>query len=286
MAADGKQHGPEFAPRLPIYSLPTQKLMEISSIPAGMVTPPLHPPVSVPFQWEEEPGRPRPWVARASSVARRCLVLDLPPRLMNNSSSGGGSNSQRKNLRAPSFSQGDVVLDDDNSPTSVLLDPYEGGPSAESPTAFAAVDGDPYGASRAKALDCGSGRGGGGKGGGRIDQWLMGLWLRRNWAGKGEKAAAVAAGGEDARFRLVGGGGDAAASAAGENDGGNKAKITRFSRKRSFTASQFVASIYGSFKHMVSPRRRKATTNSKVPHAPLLLPSIEANEQEKSYNKL
>ncbi|CAN6444769.1 unnamed protein product [Victoria cruziana] len=274
MAAKGKQHVPEFTQRLPIYSLPTQKLMEVSSTPAGMVTPPLHPPASVPFLWEEEPGRPRPWVARASSVARRCLVLDLPPRLLNSNSNGHG-----KSFRASAFSQGDVGLHDDNSPTSVLIDPYDGGQSAQSPPEFGEAEGDAYGTSRAKALDGGrGGRGGGGKGGGKIDQWLMGLWQRRNWAAKGKKASA--AGDEDARFRLVGaGGGDAAAdplSTSASGDGANKAKITRFTRKGSFTTSHFVASVYGSFKQMVSPRRRKPT-NSRVPHRPLFLPPSELN---------
>ncbi|XP_057798792.1 uncharacterized protein LOC131014729 [Salvia miltiorrhiza] len=44
--------------------------------PIQMLTPPLHPSLSIPFQWEEAPGKPR---FPADDDAARCL--DLPPRL-------------------------------------------------------------------------------------------------------------------------------------------------------------------------------------------------------------
>ncbi|XP_031481059.1 uncharacterized protein LOC116251119 [Nymphaea colorata] len=42
--------------------------------PAGMKTPPLHVPVSVPYAWEEVPGKPRPFFSFAT-----VLPLHLPP---------------------------------------------------------------------------------------------------------------------------------------------------------------------------------------------------------------
>ncbi|KAH6784078.1 hypothetical protein C2S52_009037 [Perilla frutescens var. hirtella] len=47
-----------------------------------MLTPPLHPSVSIPFQWEEAPGKPRLSADEATKSCRgasRCL--ELPPRL-------------------------------------------------------------------------------------------------------------------------------------------------------------------------------------------------------------
>ncbi|OWM75542.1 uncharacterized protein At4g00950 [Punica granatum] len=64
-------------PKLSLFSLP-RKPPE----PPGMVTPPLNTTVSVPFQWEEAPGRPRPSCTRDSKpTSARCL--ELPPRLLN-----------------------------------------------------------------------------------------------------------------------------------------------------------------------------------------------------------
>ncbi|XP_068660389.1 uncharacterized protein At4g00950-like [Aristolochia californica] len=65
--------------KLCFYSLPNQ-----SHEPAGMRTPPLRPPASVPFKWEEVPGKPRSFPATGDSLysgGARCRSLDLPPRL-------------------------------------------------------------------------------------------------------------------------------------------------------------------------------------------------------------
>ncbi|KAK7349417.1 hypothetical protein VNO77_06768 [Canavalia gladiata] len=65
-------------PRLPLLNTLTMHSPERS----GMKTPPLHTSASVPFGWEEEPGKPRPCTALVtfSNPTPRCL--ELPPRLM------------------------------------------------------------------------------------------------------------------------------------------------------------------------------------------------------------
>lgn len=66
------------------YSTPKLSLSKLPNKPrnynnpllaAAYTTPPLHPSVSIPFQWEEAPGKPKV----TKSKAARCL--DLPPRL-------------------------------------------------------------------------------------------------------------------------------------------------------------------------------------------------------------
>ncbi|KAL8537982.1 hypothetical protein ACS0TY_000071 [Phlomoides rotata] len=73
---------PNSTPRLSLSKLPCKPK------PIQLLTPPLHPAVSIPFQWEEAPGKPRAWVASPlfadpaaykNNVAR---CLDLPPRLL------------------------------------------------------------------------------------------------------------------------------------------------------------------------------------------------------------
>ncbi|XP_051143326.1 uncharacterized protein At4g00950-like isoform X2 [Andrographis paniculata] len=61
-------------PKLTLSKPPPWKPRE----PLHMLTPPLHPSASIPFQWEEAPGKPR--AAAPPDKAARCL--DLPPRLM------------------------------------------------------------------------------------------------------------------------------------------------------------------------------------------------------------
>ncbi|KAL2345917.1 hypothetical protein Fmac_007202 [Flemingia macrophylla] len=46
---------------------------------SGMVTPPLQTSASVPFRWEQEPGKPRPCSALLSV---KSLELPIPPRLL------------------------------------------------------------------------------------------------------------------------------------------------------------------------------------------------------------
>ncbi|XP_039061480.1 uncharacterized protein At4g00950-like [Hibiscus syriacus] len=66
------------APTLSLYSLPSK-----AKEPSGMTTPSIHTSVSVPFQWEEEPGKPRLCAATASqSKPHSARCLELPPRLL------------------------------------------------------------------------------------------------------------------------------------------------------------------------------------------------------------
>lgn len=71
-------YDPSPTPKLSLFSL-SSKLHES---PAGMLTPPIHTLASVPFKWEEAPGKPRPSCATQSKPKfARCL--ELPPRLLN-----------------------------------------------------------------------------------------------------------------------------------------------------------------------------------------------------------
>ncbi|CAN0884805.1 hypothetical protein LINGRAHAP2_LOCUS14947 [Linum grandiflorum] len=60
-------------PRLQLFPMKLQQSPERS----GMLTPPLECPASVPFTWEEEPGKPRYLVSPSPPQ-----LLDLPPRLL------------------------------------------------------------------------------------------------------------------------------------------------------------------------------------------------------------
>ncbi|KAI3498206.1 hypothetical protein L1887_33975 [Cichorium endivia] len=68
-------------PKLQLFSMAVPRLPE----PSGMLTPPLQTSASVPFRWEEEPGKPRPCTdlilasAHHTTTVNRCL--ELPPRL-------------------------------------------------------------------------------------------------------------------------------------------------------------------------------------------------------------
>lgn len=61
-------------PTLPLFSIPPIQSPE----PPGTLTPPLHSTASVPFRWEEEPGRPRAY----PTISKPTTSLDLPPRLL------------------------------------------------------------------------------------------------------------------------------------------------------------------------------------------------------------
>ncbi|XP_022968166.1 uncharacterized protein LOC111467482 isoform X2 [Cucurbita maxima] len=64
-------------PKLSLFSFPRQPLE-----PPGMVTPPLHESISVPFHWEEAPGKPKPLgVIELNPKPKSARTLDLPPRL-------------------------------------------------------------------------------------------------------------------------------------------------------------------------------------------------------------
>lgn len=94
---------PSSTPKLSLYSLPSKP-----PPPPGSLTPPLHTVASIPFQWEEAPGKPRPVsLATSNYKSRAARCLDLPPRLLT-------ERSRVTNIA---------------SPTTVLEGPYEGGRS-------------------------------------------------------------------------------------------------------------------------------------------------------------
>ncbi|KAF9598604.1 hypothetical protein IFM89_028273 [Coptis chinensis] len=74
---------PSSTPKISYFSLPSQE-----PEPPGMLTPPLRPPSSIPFFWEEAPGKPRNTTTNITTntttfskpSSARCL--ELPPRLL------------------------------------------------------------------------------------------------------------------------------------------------------------------------------------------------------------
>ncbi|KAA8520763.1 hypothetical protein F0562_014965 [Nyssa sinensis] len=94
-------------PKLPLFSIPPMQSPE----PSGMLTPPLYTSASVPFRWEEEPGKPRPCailtLCNPNNNGPKCL--ELPPRLL----------MESKFTKTP-------------SPTTVLDGPYVGRPIFQS----------------------------------------------------------------------------------------------------------------------------------------------------------
>ncbi|KAM1471690.1 hypothetical protein FF1_042048 [Malus domestica] len=64
-------------PKLSLFSLPSQR-----PEPPGILTPPLQTTASVPFKWEEAPGKPRDCGGSAESKPKCARSLELPPRLL------------------------------------------------------------------------------------------------------------------------------------------------------------------------------------------------------------
>ncbi|KAL9237428.1 hypothetical protein vseg_011977 [Gypsophila vaccaria] len=66
-------------PKLTLTSFPSHKPLPATP---GALTPPLHPMVSVPFEWEEAPGRPRlKNTSSPNNKPRSFRCLELPPRI-------------------------------------------------------------------------------------------------------------------------------------------------------------------------------------------------------------
>ncbi|KAL2893279.1 hypothetical protein RDABS01_009188, partial [Bienertia sinuspersici] len=96
-------------PTLQLFSLPPPKSPHHSSSP-NLITSPLHTSsASVPFSWEEQPGKPLPCLTLAlpSNNNNAIKCLDLPPRLLN----------ETKFTKTP-------------SPTTVLEGPYSSSSSS------------------------------------------------------------------------------------------------------------------------------------------------------------
>ncbi|RZC59050.1 hypothetical protein C5167_006353 [Papaver somniferum] len=238
---------PTSAPKLSLFSLPNQ-----SPEPTGMLTPPLRPPASVPFQWEEAPGKPRGGCCREilSNDVARCL--ELPPRLL----------SEVKIIEIP-------------SPTTVLEGPYITGRSSSFSSASF---------SKERFSDTGHSSNNNNK---VIGQGYFGNWVKKNsssFKGFGGQSAednivisrSSSVSSSVFMTEVVNGGGG-----GGENF--TKVKITRFRRRGSFlslsnTSSQLWASIYGAVKQLVPWKRRKINRQSKSRE--------EEEEEEESRDKL
>ncbi|KAK9291526.1 hypothetical protein L1049_019474 [Liquidambar formosana] len=99
-----QDYEPSSTPKLALFSFPSQ-----SAEPAWMLTPPHQALASVPFQWEEAPGKPRPSTTTGGGGASTLSEpeigrsLELPPRLL-----------------------AEVKVTNMPSPTTVLDGPYVG----------------------------------------------------------------------------------------------------------------------------------------------------------------
>ncbi|KAL9245424.1 hypothetical protein vseg_019082 [Gypsophila vaccaria] len=230
------------APKLQLTSLPNLKYPQAYS---GALTP-LHTSASVPFSWEQEPGKPLPCLTLAlpSSHSNVIKCLELPPRLLN----------EGKMTKTP-------------SPTTVLEGPYNSiGRAILGSSSFrflrkrrVSFDGSiSFGGSGGSSPE----RGlltttvvldsGGGAAGGKKDKGLFGSWRKKggiNSKGKSE----------------VHGGSFVFPSYCDEGtascyDGVEPVKSGRVCRKKiqlglsQQTKSHFWATIYGTFKQVI-PRR-------------------------------
>ncbi|KAI3508126.1 hypothetical protein L1887_23128 [Cichorium endivia] len=95
-------------PKLSLFSLPTKP----TTLPDGP-TPPPNTVATIPFLWEEAPGKPRPTTTDDPPKSKTVRSLDLPPRLTTTvGATSNGTNS--------------VGMEIIPSPTTVLGGPYEG----------------------------------------------------------------------------------------------------------------------------------------------------------------
>lgn len=83
-------------PQLSLFSLPGK-----TPESPGIRTPPLRSTASVPFQWEEAPGKPRPCATEYKPKSAR--TLELPPRLLSHESKTTNVSSPTTVLEGPYF---------------------------------------------------------------------------------------------------------------------------------------------------------------------------------------
>ncbi|XP_047306840.1 uncharacterized protein LOC124910259 [Impatiens glandulifera] len=98
---------PSPAKLISLHSLPVQ-----SPEPTGSQTPPLQTPVSIPFQWEEAPGKPREDAPVPNLKPKAIRSLDLPPARQGNEDkliSNSPSPSPTTVLDGPDFGRGMVT---------------------------------------------------------------------------------------------------------------------------------------------------------------------------------
>ncbi|XP_058100502.1 uncharacterized protein At4g00950-like [Magnolia sinica] len=221
----GTEPDPEpSSPKLSFYSLPRQP-----TEPAGMLTPPFRPSASVPFVWEEAPGRPRTCDSKPASA--RCL--DLPPRLLT-----------------------EMIITSLPSPTTVLEGPYVGRSVSCSSFREAhlrrSFKGGSHRSISPEEAQLGTVRR-------KEKERGVGFWGKR--VGKVKGGPGMMNGDVDGSVVLSSS--PSSSSSFGERYENPKVKITRFRRNRSLlnvsspTTTHFWASIYGSFKQVLPWRTRK-----------------------------
>ncbi|KAK9280208.1 hypothetical protein L1049_013895 [Liquidambar formosana] len=199
-------------PQLPLFSIPP--ILQSPEHP-GMLTPPLHTSASVPFRWEEEPGKPRPCTTLTTitnSSAFKCL--ELPPRLLT-----------------------EVLITKMPSPTTVLEGPYMGRPGFQSSSfrfngegegSFRFSGGSPE-RGQLGAMVLSKRR--------QKDRGFFGYWGRRKWNLKGKRevdggsfAFSTAVEKEGGGYGSDGSGG----GGGGGGGGGERVKRTKIRRSGSF----------------------------------------------------
>ncbi|XP_043694368.1 uncharacterized protein At4g00950-like [Telopea speciosissima] len=238
-------------PKLSLFSrIPHQSYDP--SAPTGMLTPPLRPPASVPFLWEEAPGKPLPTSTATSFAVARCL--ELPPRLQLTESSIFNNKI---------FSSSNRTL----SPTTVLDGPYvaHGRSSSFTSSSFrrggSPDDSEGDGMLHGQRRDISS-----------SSRGYFGSWGRKTSYSSSKRNQVVG----DCGF-VISRSSSSSSSAVvlgvgiGEIGGGGttntKVKITRFKRNGSFLSlpysksSQFWASICQGLKQVVPWRNRKTKQN-------------------------
>lgn len=243
---------------------------------SGMLTPPLHTSASVPFRWEEEPGKPRPCTALTTTT--------------NNISEGGLELPPRLKLVVPAPSTNDQKMTKMSSPTTVLDGPYHNLPLFQSSSFRFTTRRKPreqrqgsFGSSTCGSPERGQfgnssvvqlmskksllideqrkgwrSPGGGG---------FFGSWRRKSSSHQTHKRGkSIDVGGgsfvfssssvEKADFGGGGGGGDDDLESGGSGGGGGGAKVRRIRRNGSFSSlsqvrSHFWATIYKGFKQVL-----------------------------------
>ncbi|XP_011024850.1 PREDICTED: uncharacterized protein LOC105125888 [Populus euphratica] len=104
MRSDELGYDPSPTPKLSLFSLPGR----LHESPARMLTSPIHPLASVPFKWEDAPGKPRPSWMPQSDKPKIDRCLELPRRLL--------TKAQESTMPSPA-----TVLDGPYVPRSLSL---------------------------------------------------------------------------------------------------------------------------------------------------------------------
>ncbi|XAR62952.1 hypothetical protein NMG60_11022707 [Bertholletia excelsa] len=222
---------PSSIPQLPLFTAPPPMK---SPEPSWMLTPPHRAAASVPFQWEEQPGKPRPCIAMIAVSGQIQKSLDLPPRLQHF--------PDPKMTKIP-------------SPTTVLDGPYVGIPVIRSSSFRFRRD-----RHRSFGSSCESPERGqlGEMLLGRGEKKLFGSWRRKAKRGRLRESSGSTS--------VLSSSMDFSELVAGGEEGGHSAEsveVSRISRNGSFSnlshvRSPFWATIYEGFKHVLPWKSRKS----------------------------